>query len=192
MDRYRASWALALLLGLLCCGPLAANEAAGSPRQRVLTGFDGLRFGASQADVRQDLGKRDAMQFETARMINGEEIRYRTLIGDLPFDVFLSFEPKDGWRRALVQLASHTFGQTAQRCAALHERVVYLVSLQHGEPDQRIGPSGPALPPVFAQRADFKFLNQATVTVHNRYDADTCYNYLVYDATVRRPTPTAF
>ena len=103
MDRYRASWALPLLLGLLCCGPLGANEAGGSPRQRVLTGFDGLRFGASQADVRQDLGKRDAMQFESARMVNGEEIRYRTLIGDLPFDVFLSFEPKDGWRRALVQ-----------------------------------------------------------------------------------------
>jgi hypothetical protein len=89
-------------------------------------------------------------------------------------------------------LAGHTFGQTAQRCAALHERVLYLVSVEHGNPDQRTGPSGRLYPSTFAQRADFKFVNPATVTVHNRFDADTCYNHVVYDATPQRPVPSTF
>lgn len=185
-----ARWAVALAMGLHL--PVGADGVSPSPTSRVLTGFDGLRFGASQRDITTNLAKRDALQFEVARMVNGEEVRYRTIIGDLPFNVFLQFDPQAGWRRASVQLAGHTFGQTAQRCAALHERVVYLVSLEHGNPDQRMGPSGQLLPPTFAQRADFKFVNPATVTVHNRFDADTCYNHVVYDATPQRPVPGTF
>ncbi len=159
---------------------------------RVLAGFDGLRFGASQAQVTSDLRRRDALQFETTRVVAGTEVRYRTMIGDLPFDVFLQFDPTDGWRRALVSLAAHTFGQTAQRCAALHERVLYLVSLEYGPPDWRTGPGG-RLPPVnFVQRAEFVFKNDATVTVHSRFDAETCYNQVVYDASIRRPAPSLF
>ncbi len=169
-----------------------ATQLPRAPQGRLLNGFDGLRFGWSRRQVEDDLRRRDALQVDLVRLVAGDELRYRTFIGDLPFDVFLQFESSGQWSRAIVQLSGSTFGQTAQRCAQLHERVVYLVSLQYGPPEQRIGPSGRALPRYYTQNAEYQFLNAATVTVHNRFDADTCYNLVVYDATPRRPVPSTF
>ncbi|HQS31399.1 MAG: hypothetical protein B7X59_00545 [Polaromonas sp. 39-63-203] len=182
---------------LLAAGPAVFADGMPSarpaqPEGRVLIGFDGLRFGMNRTQIQQDLLRRDVLQFERVRVLAGDEIRYRTFIGDLPFDVFLQFETDGRWLRATVQLAGSTFGLTPQHCGELHERVLYLVSLQHGRPDQRVGPPAGQLPRTFTQRADFRFLNAATVTVQNRFDAETCYNVVFYDASPRRPIPSTF
>lgn len=193
--KHRSSLVIALL-SLAAAAQAATADVPpatlNAPAARVLQGFDGLRFGMTRQQVVASLNQRDSLRFEVVRMVAGDEIRYRTAIGDLPFDVFLQFEPQGTWKRATIQLVGYTFGQAPRQCAALFDRVLYLVSLQHGPPDERSAPLGAGVLDQFTQRAEFRFANSANLAVHNRHDATTCYNYVVIEGTPQRPVPSTF